>query len=87
MAKNLKETDAKQGRSGRSVLIVLIVGVALIVFGYVLVAGIGIATSPDGSLEQTETLDAPENATNAASDIVTPEGSEPMQNDGVKVPE
>lgn len=86
MAKKLNETEAKQGRSGRPILIVLIAGVALIVIGYVLVAGIGIATAPDGSLEQTETLSAPD-STSTEGDVVTPEESEIEPSEGVNVPQ
>ncbi|EAU43008.1 hypothetical protein FP2506_09201 [Fulvimarina pelagi HTCC2506] len=88
MVKKLNETDAKQGRTGRPILIVLIAGVALIVLGYMIVGSIGVATSPDGSLEQTDTIEAPASDTGASgSEVVTPEESDPQQNEGVTVPE
>ncbi|MDY8110270.1 hypothetical protein U0C82_14095 [Fulvimarina sp. 2208YS6-2-32] len=83
MADKLNETDARQGRTGRPILFVLIAGVALIVIGYIVVASIGVSTSPDGSsLEETEQLAAPEadgaaGGEAATGELVSPSEAEP----------
>ncbi|RFC64379.1 hypothetical protein DYI37_08665 [Fulvimarina endophytica] len=84
----MKPDEARQGRAGKPILIVLIVGIVLVVLGYVIIGGIGVATEPDGSLEQTETLDAPDPATTAVEgNTVTPSEAEPQENEGVRVPQ
>ncbi|MER0237609.1 hypothetical protein [Fulvimarina sp. MAC8] len=86
MAEKLKESDAKQGRSGRPILIVLIAGVALIVVGYLIVGAVGVSSSPDGSLEQTESIESSD-APAADGEVVSPEESDPQENSGVNVPD
>ncbi|MCK5931433.1 hypothetical protein SAMN06297251_102278 [Fulvimarina manganoxydans] len=87
MAEKLNETEARQGSRGRPVLLVLIAGVALIVIGYFVVGLIGYSTSPDGTLMEPQTLEAPSGEqTETQGDVVTPNESEPQTNDGVQVP-
>ena len=88
MADKLNETDARQGRTGKPILFVLIAGVALIVIGYIVVASIGVANSPDGTLEETQQISAPGSATTEATgETVSPSEAQPMENEAVKVPE
>lgn len=74
MDPNLRPTEARQGSKGRPVLIILLVALALIVIGYLLIGGIGTATSPDGDALETEsTVSAPGAETGTDDVVVSPE--------------